>query len=160
MQKNLPRPTDVNLNILRPSNESLTDLQKAEELIKKEMLTMISYDIVNPVQQQLQKISQSALNRANNWLQQYPYKDISEEDLEEVSKKIKIIYNCSNLYIYQYNQVKFKRLKFFFKAKKLVKEEMSIVKEGMGHGDLSLEAYTTVWDECLGQVIETLSLEK
>lgn len=29
---------------------------------------------------------------------------------------------------------------------------MAIVKEGMGHGDLSLEAYTTVWEECLGQV--------
>merc|ERR1711973_321439 len=27
------------------------------------------------------------------------------------------------------------------------------VKEGMGHGDLSLEAYTQVWEECLSQVL-------
>lgn len=59
-------------------------MQKAEELIKKEMLTMISYDLVNPVQQPTQKIPQSALNRAHNWLQHHPYDDISEEDLEEV----------------------------------------------------------------------------
>lgn len=29
---------------------------------------------------------------------------------------------------------------------------MEVVKAGMGHGDLSLEAYTQVWEECYGQV--------
>lgn len=30
--------------------------------------------------------------------------------------------------------------------------EMEVVKAGMGHGDLSMEAYTQVWEECYGQV--------
>ena len=38
-------------------------------------------------------------------------------------------------------------------AKKLLNEEMEVVKQGMGHGDLSLEAYTQVWEECLAQVL-------
>lgn len=37
-------------------------------------------------------------------------------------------------------------------AKKLLADEMNVVKEGMAHGDLSLDAYTTVWEECLSQV--------
>jgi pre-mRNA-splicing factor CDC5/CEF1 len=31
---------------------------------------------------------------------------------------------------------------------------MSVVKEGMAHGDLSLDSYCTVWEECLSQVIK------
>lgn len=38
------------------------------------------------------------------------------------------------------------------RAKQLLQKEMEIVKVGMGHGDLSLEAYTQVWEECLAQV--------
>ena len=30
---------------------------------------------------------------------------------------------------------------------------MDSVKQGMSHGDLSLEAYTQVWEECLAQVL-------
>lgn len=30
---------------------------------------------------------------------------------------------------------------------------MEIVKQGMGHGELSLESYTQVWEECLDQVL-------
>lgn len=30
---------------------------------------------------------------------------------------------------------------------------MDVVKHGMNHGDLSLDAYTQVWEECLEQVI-------
>lgn len=30
---------------------------------------------------------------------------------------------------------------------------MEKVKVGMGHGDLTMEAYTQVWDECLSQVL-------
>lgn len=38
------------------------------------------------------------------------------------------------------------------RAKDLLRKEMEVVKQGMGHGDLSLEAYTQVWEECLAQV--------
>lgn len=30
---------------------------------------------------------------------------------------------------------------------------MELVKERMGHGDLSLEAYSQVWDQCYAQVL-------
>lgn len=34
----------------------------------------------------------------------------------------------------------------------LLKKEMDIVKQGMAHGDLSIDAYSQVWEECLAQV--------
>jgi len=39
------------------------------------------------------------------------------------------------------------------KAKALLQEEMQVVKKGMGHGELALESYTQVWEECLAQVL-------
>ncbi|XP_053603402.1 cell division cycle 5-like protein [Plodia interpunctella] len=38
-------------------------------------------------------------------------------------------------------------------AKAELKKEMEVVKAGMSHGDLSIEAYTQVWEECLAQVL-------
>ncbi len=35
----------------------------------------------------------------------------------------------------------------------LLKQEMEHVKHRMGHGDLSLDAYTQVWEECYAQVL-------
>jgi pre-mRNA-splicing factor CDC5/CEF1 len=40
----------------------------------------------------------------------------------------------------------------FLQAHTILQQEMEIVKQGMGHGDLSLESYTQVWEECLAQV--------
>lgn len=37
-------------------------------------------------------------------------------------------------------------------AKTMLAAEMEVVKGGMGHGDLSMEAYSQVWEECYGQV--------
>ena len=31
--------------------------------------------------------------------------------------------------------------------------EMAVVKRGMGHGDLSLDTFAQVWDECYSQVL-------
>ena len=38
-------------------------------------------------------------------------------------------------------------------AKELLQKEMQVVKEGMGHGELSLDAFSQVWDECYAQVL-------
>lgn len=35
----------------------------------------------------------------------------------------------------------------------MIQAEMKVVKEGMGHGDLSQEAFCQVWDECYAQVL-------
>ena len=37
-------------------------------------------------------------------------------------------------------------------AKNLLQTEMQYVKSRMGHGELSLEAYSKVWEECYSQV--------
>ncbi|XP_045534822.1 cell division cycle 5-like protein [Papilio machaon] len=38
-------------------------------------------------------------------------------------------------------------------ARELLRQEMEVVRQGMGHGDLSIDAYTQVWEECLAQVL-------
>ncbi|CAH2071633.1 unnamed protein product, partial [Iphiclides podalirius] len=38
-------------------------------------------------------------------------------------------------------------------AKQILQKEMEVVKAGMGHGELSIDAYTQVWEECLAQVL-------
>ncbi|CAI9717259.1 division cycle 5 [Octopus vulgaris] len=136
VQRSMPRPTDVNTNIMRvagPADPPLTDLQKAEELIKKEMLIMLHYDSLhNPTASQMgitpgmkksvpnQKV---AVNQAQHlaYLETHPYVRYEEEELIE--------------------------------AKKQLQTEMDVVKHGMNHGDLSLEAFSQVWDECYSQIL-------
>ena len=37
-------------------------------------------------------------------------------------------------------------------ADTLLKKELEVVKTGMGHGELSIDSYTQVWEECYAQV--------
>ncbi|XP_057670470.1 cell division cycle 5-like protein [Diorhabda carinulata] len=123
IQRELPRPQDVNMTVLRPPHESysLTDLQKAEELIKCEMVTMLQYDnLKNPVPTQSKRSNMSQAQQLA-FLEQHPYENYRKEDLEA--------------------------------AKHILKKEMDVVKNGMNHGELSLEVYTQVWEECLSQVL-------
>lgn len=120
IQRNFPRPIDINTSVLRPPSEmqGLTELQKAEELVKQEMVTMLHYDnLNNPVNGQVNKRPQFL----NSYLEQFPYREVSRSEKE-------IAHN-------------------------LLKEEMQMVKNGMAHGDLSLESYCQVWQECLSQVL-------
>ncbi|KFM72811.1 Cell division cycle 5-like protein, partial [Stegodyphus mimosarum] len=130
VQRDLPRPSDVNSNILRPSHcdPPLTELQKAEELIKQEMLIMLHNDALKnpPLQNTGSGKNKSQPIRSNlvhhaAYLERHPYKEYDEAELAA--------------------------------ADRFLREEMEVVKKGMGHGDLSLEAYTQVWEECLAQVL-------
>nr|SVE79992.1 EOG090X02CC [Daphnia magna]SVE80619.1 EOG090X02CC [Daphnia magna]SVE81189.1 EOG090X02CC [Daphnia magna]SVE82387.1 EOG090X02CC [Daphnia magna] len=128
LQRSLPRPHEVNNAILRPANSSdssLSDLQKAEELIKKEMLTMMHYDSIrNPVNNSTEKgggLSRKIIETSQNFLSNNSYQEFEDKEIEQ--------------------------------AKELLKVEMEKVKAGMGHGDLTMEAYTQVWEECLSQVL-------
>ena len=38
-------------------------------------------------------------------------------------------------------------------AKELLRSEMAVVKERMGHGDMSIDTYSQVWDQCYAQVL-------
>lgn len=117
IQKSLPRPIEINTTILRPSSDmiGLTELQRAEELIKQEMITMLHYDgLMNPVAQ-----SSSVANKKvplqqqlQAYLAQNPYDEFADDEL--------------------------------IQAESLLKNEMKVVKTGMAHGDLSLENYSHV----------------
>lgn len=105
------------------------------------------YDsLQNPVQPN-HKRAQTIVNQAHNWLQEHPYEEFTEEELENVMcliRRLRVrICDLTNDFILQ--------------AKKLLKDEMSVVKEGMAHGELSLESYTTVWEECLSQVCKSIT---
>ncbi|XP_050989890.1 cell division cycle 5-like protein [Labeo rohita] len=129
VQRELPRPSEVNETILRPHNVEppLTDLQQAEELIKKEMITMIHFDCLHhPFGDAQAKKGKGVGSSSNNaehitYLEKTPYEKVSEDELK--------------------------------KAGELLTQEMEVVKHGMGHGDLSMEAYNQVWEECYSQVL-------
>jgi len=133
VKRALPRPQDMNHAVLRPLNSDppLTDLQRAEEMIKREMLMMLHHDALEvpaPNQQLGGASGKKAAERGivgeaahRAYLDRHPYREYEKEDLE--------------------------------KAKLLMEKEMEVVKSGMQHGDLSLDAYTQVWEECLAQVL-------
>lgn len=123
IQRDLPRPQDINLSVLRPLNESysLTELQKAEELIKLEMATMLQFDNLKNPPQFVNKHSTKAQSQQLAFMEENPYENFHLEELEV--------------------------------AKHMLSKEMEVVKKGMNHGDLPAEAYTQVWEECLSQVL-------
>ncbi|KAK1170344.1 cell division cycle 5-like protein [Acipenser oxyrinchus oxyrinchus] len=129
VQRNLPRPSEVNETILRPLNVEppLTEIQKAEEMIKKEMITMIHFDCLHhPHTDALGKKAKGLGSGSNNaehivYLEHNLYEKMQEDDMK--------------------------------KADELLAQEMEVVKHGMGHGDLSIDAYNQVWEECYSQVL-------
>uniref|UniRef100_A0A8C2HFD7 CDC5 cell division cycle 5-like (S. pombe) n=1 Tax=Cyprinus carpio TaxID=7962 RepID=A0A8C2HFD7_CYPCA len=98
VQRDLPRPSEVNETILRPHNVEppLTDLQQAEEIIKKEMITMIHFDCLHqPFSDALAKKGKGMGSSSNNtehiaFLEKNPYEKVSEEELKKV---------CIELYV-------------------------------------------------------------
>ncbi|KAL8575347.1 hypothetical protein ACOMHN_048640 [Nucella lapillus] len=135
VQRDMPRPGDINGAIMRPSGPNdppLTELQSAEELIKEEMLTMMHHHaLYSPTPQQMgitpgtkkPQGQKGALNQAQHlaYLEDHPYVKYEDGDIQL--------------------------------AKGVLHEEMQNVKEGMGHGDLSLDTFSQVWDECYAQVL-------
>jgi len=136
VQRNLPRPVDVNHDILRPSDAGLqlTELQKAEELIKKEMLTMLHYDsLKTPTLSQCGLPSSAAKKPMAHKPQALNY-DKHEHYLSQNA----------------YDKYSDDEMQF---ARELLEKEIPVVRKAMGHGDLSIEAYTQVWEECYSQVL-------
>lgn len=83
----------VNETILRPQNVEppLSELQLAEELIKKEMITMIHFDSLHhPYTELLAKKAKGTGSGSTNtehvaYLEKTPYEKVAEEDLKKVS---------------------------------------------------------------------------
>nr|UEK51571.1 HOX-like protein 6 [Parasacculina yatsui] len=120
IQRQLPRPSGLNTSVLRPANVQppLTQLQKAEELVKREMLMMQRYD---GLKDPLPSSGAAVLNQYRTYLESHPYETFSTEEMET--------------------------------GKELLRAEMETVKQAMGHGDLTQDAYRQVWRECLSQVM-------
>merc|ERR1719266_660308 len=133
VKRDLPRPLDMNHAVLRPihADPPLNDLQKAEEMIKREMILMMHHDCLEtPTLAQQGAAGAKHKDRERGivnesvhrgYLDRHPYKEVATEDMDA--------------------------------AKILLEAEMEVVKTGMQHGDLSLDAYTQVWEECLAQVL-------
>jgi len=132
VKRELPRPLDMNHAVLRPlhSDPPLNDLQRAEELIKREMIVMLHHDCLESPTLAQQGVGgarkapeRGIINESSHraYLERHPYREYNQEEMEG--------------------------------ARDLLTQEMEVVKGGMQHGDLSLEAYTQVWEECLAQVL-------
>merc|ERR1711936_1245197 len=95
VQRDLPRPTEMNHSVLRPLNSDppLTELQRAEELIKREMIVMMHHDCIEtptlaqmgegssaPSSSKKKKVSEdrSILNEAGHraYLDKHPFQKI------------------------------------------------------------------------------------
>ena len=135
VRRNLPRPTDINHNILRPADmaQPLTDYQKAEEMIKEEMLIMLHFDALrNPTENQC------------GLVQNGPKKTAAQ--LKPINADRHISYLRDN----GYNEFSLDELE---QAKHLLQKEIPDIKKMMGHGELTPEAYQQVWNECYSQVL-------
>jgi len=136
IQRGLPRPSDMNHNILRPVDmmQPLNDYQQAEEMIKEEMLVMLHHDVItDPTLNQcgipagskkpakMANLKPLCLDKHRNYLKEKGYERFSPDEIEN--------------------------------AKKLVEKETPVIRKVMGHGELTSEAYAQVWEECYSQVL-------
>ncbi|XP_003741284.1 cell division cycle 5-like protein [Galendromus occidentalis] len=131
IQRFLPRPYEVNVQIMRPppqsTDDQLTDLQRAEELIKQEMLVMMHRDFLrHPPARSVtastkKKDPAVEQTRCSVYLEKHPYVHVTETEMKD--------------------------------AKRQLAQEMEVVAKGMGHGPISDEVFAQVWSECLSQVL-------
>jgi pre-mRNA-splicing factor CDC5/CEF1 len=86
VQRDMPRPHTINKSVLRPPDVHYTDLQKAEELIKREMVVMLHYDALHSPTSAAagKKSSQDAAHA--EYLHTHPYRTYSEEDIAQAKK--------------------------------------------------------------------------
>lgn len=85
VQRDFPRPQSINKSVLRPSDAQYTDLQKAEELIKREMVVMLHYDALHsPLATVSKKSSQDSAHA--EYLHTHPYRNLADDDIAEAKK--------------------------------------------------------------------------
>jgi len=123
VQRNLPRPVVISDSILKPRGEN--DVQLSELQEAEEAIK----------QEMLVMLHHDAL------------KNPTVEQLAKGSGGS----DSSFLSRFPYDSdISLEEMK---SADDLMRQEANLLKEKMGHGDLPLESYTTVWDECLSQVL-------
>jgi len=125
VKRSLPRPSAINDSIMRQADVQLSEYQRAEEMIKSEMLSMLHFDALNHSADN--QIHSKANKRAQlpashvAYLERNNYEEIEAEDLEE--------------------------------ANEVILEEALFVKEQMDHGEISGSIFDQVWTECYNEVL-------
>lgn len=106
-------------------------------MIKAEMVQMLRYDIVaHPTQNQINALNTKKTRNAVQNIIMTNKKILNEQPLDDVTED-------------EMNA-----------ARELLNNEIGVVKTAMDHGDLAIDAYTKVWDECYGQVCMKLIFRK
>ena len=102
-------------------------------MIKAEMIKMLRHDIVNyPTEHQIIALNgKKTRNAAQNAINTNR-KMLDSNPLDDISEE-------------EMNE-----------ARRILDEEIAIVKEAMSHGDIAIDVYTKVWEECYGQVSRAL----
>lgn len=138
IQRDLPRPADMNHNILRPAEmgTGLTDYQRAEELIKEEMLVMLHHDAVTDP-----TLSQCGIPLGSAKAQKVK---------ENKDKKPKALQYDKHARYGGYETYSLDEMRH---ARALCDAEVPAIKRAMNHGEISGEVFAQVWDECYAQVL-------
>jgi pre-mRNA-splicing factor CDC5/CEF1 len=135
IQRDLPRPSDMNHSILRPADIIQNDYQLAEELIKREMLTMLHHDaLFDPA------LSQCGIPAGDK------KKPANGNNLKAINHEKHRAHLKEN----GYDRFSLDELA---EANNQIEKEMPVVRKAMGHGELTSEAYAQVWEECYAQVL-------
>ena len=106
----MPRPHTVNKSILRLTDSLVTDMQRAEELIRREMIVMLHYDALHSPVVSSKKTTQESVHA--DYLVTHPYREYQEEELEKarelLRKEMQVVkqgMNHGELTFDAYNQV-------------------------------------------------------
>jgi pre-mRNA-splicing factor CDC5/CEF1 len=137
IQRNLPRPSDMNHNILRPGDmaQPLSDYQRAEEMIKEEMLIMLHHDaLYDPTLNQCGVPAGSKVPANKSQLKPL-----------HIEKHHGYLRDRNGYQKFTRDEIS--------QAKELLEKEIPIVRKAMGHGELTAEAFAQVWQECYAQVL-------
>jgi len=132
VRKGLPRPTAVNETVLRGHSKDMDEMQHIEELIKREMITMLHHDALhntsaNQAPSKQNKKAQSAQSHVN-YLKKHEYEEVEPEDLEE--------------------------------AKEMLAAEMKMMQESSQQKNLTLDTFDSVWHECYSRLLYLPSTNK
>eukprot|EP00252_Welwitschia_mirabilis_P026273 TRINITY_DN853_c0_g3_i1.p1 TRINITY_DN853_c0_g3~~TRINITY_DN853_c0_g3_i1.p1 ORF type:complete len:1058 (-),score=318.66 TRINITY_DN853_c0_g3_i1:523-3696(-) len=130
LQRDLPRPPSSAIDTLKSTLTSTDDdsgsftpsyLEQADDLIKKELVTLWEHDNAKyPIERDFNKEKKKGSKSASNGKPKMPVPEIEDFEEEEIKD-----------------------------AAKLIEEEVSVLRVGMGHEGATLEDFVEAHDTCL-----------
>lgn len=132
VQKDLPRPCDVRGTLMQQPTTATGPLADAEILIKNEMIKLLHFDaLINPTDEQTAFAAFKSKNAKNEsktheaMLANY----LEKHPIETIEDE------------------------YLTSAKKLINDEMELLKESMEHEKLTAVEEAKIWDECYSQLL-------